>query len=91
MAVLIVAMVFFANGNGSAQSSEGTPTRKRLIDAIFPVSEDDIGNPKTLIARIGTAIDTGADIDAADDYGNTPLFTAVYWAAIWAGDYRGPK
>ncbi len=49
-------------------------------------TEEEIGTAKPILARIAAALDAGADINAPDEYGGTPLLAEVYWAAIWGGD-----
>jgi hypothetical protein len=87
--LLICLSILIACGSFSisyAQPDTLASTPKRLIDVFGPAPQEVIGNPKAFIAKIAPAIDAGADIEAADDYGNTPLMTAVYWATMWGGD-----
>jgi ankyrin repeat protein len=61
-----------------------------LIDLHFD-RPGTVTNPETVDAfleRMRQAIDAGADIEAEDEYGNTPLLNVVSWAG-WSGSDWG--
>ena len=59
----------------------------RLIDIFSPGPEGGPQEVKAFLQKIEAAIDSGADLDAPDEYGNTPLLTATYWSAISYHDW----
>lgn len=49
--------------------------------------EGDPQKVRPFIEKLDTALDNGADIEDADEYGNTPLLNATYWASWTVSDW----
>lgn len=73
-----------------AQTPPSSVAPQRLIDLFSPGLQGDPKQVRLFVEMIGAALDNGADIEAADEYGNTPLMTATYWAAVTDSDW-GPN
>lgn len=73
----------------SAQALISPAMPQRLIDLDFFSSGlgGDTKKIRPFIEKLKAAIDSGADIEAADNYGNTPLMNATYWAAWTTSDW----
>ena len=82
---LVITLVLFVAGSIAAQTppaqerEAASPTR--LMEIFSPAPEGGPQEVKAFLKKIEAAINNGAAIDAPDQFGNTPLFTATYWAA----------
>lgn len=85
--LVILAITLIALAPWQVANAQG-PARHRLIDTFSGPPVGDPEKVKAFIQEIKASIDTGADIDATDQYGNNPLLTATYWAA-WSDQKSG--
>ena len=76
--ILFLSLTFGAN----AQTHPDTSGKKRLIDTFDSPPAQNAASIHAFVEKLKTAIDNGADIDAIDKYGNNPLMSATYWAAV---------
>lgn len=82
-ALLLGFLTVFPTPHLLAQSSPSSAPIKRLVELFNPRPPEDLISIKGFLEKLKTALADGADIDAADEYGNTPLVTAVYWGPTY--------
>ena len=79
--LVLATLGIFSVLDACASPAEHAIEKKRLIDVRAPSPEGGPNAVRRHIETLRVAIDGGADIDAADEYGNTPLFNAAFRAA----------
>jgi ankyrin repeat protein len=81
-----IGLVFVASASAQASKDPGKPRRLIDLDAFATRVECDPEKLRLFMKKLDAALEEGADIDAADAYGNNPLLTATHWATWSAGD-----
>lgn len=89
---VLCLMAFLVQVPGLARAQQSPPdARSPLFKLLFDwhdAREEVPATPaekKSFLAALNRAIDWGANVDAADKNGQTPLILASYWA-VWRTD-----